>query len=118
MNENKKGYMIFNADGSKPEATLAALENPDFVQVITEGSSGSIVKAFGSIAQGLHDKMNIPKEMLHSLIDAAIASGEMWCSLIGAFTKGADKMKEAGDIPENIEDVDIGEVFMRGLFGD
>lgn len=118
MNENKKGYMIFNADGSQPISTLAAIESPEFVQVIIEGSPENTLKAFGSIAQALHDKAKFPKEMLHSTIDVAITSGKLWCSLIGMLTKEADKMKEAGDIPENFEDIDIGEVFKRGLFGE
>lgn len=118
MNENKKGYMIFNADGSQPQTVLAALETPEFVQVIIEGKPANTLKAFGSIVQGLHDKAKFPKELLHNLIDAAIASGELWCGLIGALTKEAGRMKESGDIPESPDDIDIGEILKRGLFGE
>lgn len=118
MNENKKGYMIFNADGSKPEATLAYIDGAEYGEVIVDGNAGDILKCFGYIAQSLHEKTDMPKDMLHGTIDAAIATGNLWGTIMNSLKKKADEMKESGDIPESPDDIDIGEILKRGLFGE
>lgn len=117
-NENKKGYIIFNADGSKPEATLAYIDGAEYGETIVDGNAGDIIKGFGYLAQALHEKSNMPKEMLHGTIDAAIATGKLWGSIMNGLKKEAKQRVENGDIPESPDDIDIGEILKRGLFGE
>lgn len=77
-NENNNGYIIFSADGTKPNCTLAALKADDGVQIIAEGRKHDFLSMFGTLARTLVAECNIPEEILHSAVSAAVQSGKAW----------------------------------------
>lgn len=115
-NENKKGYIIFNADGSQPEATLAAIDGSEYTQTIIDGKGTEILKLFGAIVQGL-EKSGMPKTMLHSVVDTALLSGDLWGVIVKALDKKANKMRENGESIEGVQAIDISDLF-TDLLGD
>lgn len=46
---NERKYMIFTADGNKPEATIGAIRTDDGVQFIIEGSAEKILPMFAAL---------------------------------------------------------------------
>lgn len=117
-NKNNKGYIIFNADGTQPDATLAALDSPKHVQVIVNGNGADIVKLFGSIVQSL-ERGGIDAETLHTTVDTAIKWGEDWAAYATFMNAKAREMSEKGITPEDIEDIDEAELAeMLGIDSD
>lgn len=74
----EKGYIIFNAEGNKPKATLAALDSEESTQTIIDGKGTQLLMLFGEIAQALHDGCNMSVELLTDTVETAIKTGEMW----------------------------------------
>lgn len=113
MSKENRGYIIFNADGTKPKTTLAALEAEDGVQIIAEGTGGDEIMLFGSIAQALHEH-GVDKELLRATIDEAISLGDTWLGFMKFAKATAGKLKEKGikpETPEDLEGIDFAELF-------
>jgi hypothetical protein len=57
---NKKKYMIFTADGNKPESTIGAIKTDDGVQFICEGSPKEILPMFAALYGLIKKHSKIP----------------------------------------------------------
>lgn len=127
MNENmKKGYIIFNADGTEPKSTLATFENDNGVQVVLHGTSGNLLMLYGSIVQALHEN-GIDKQMLHETLDEAIKLGDSWLGFMKLAEETAEKLHNKGisgkileklrkalsdeDTDEDVEEINLEELF-------
>ena len=77
-NENNNGYIIFSADGTKPNCTLAALKNDDCTQIIAEGKIPDFLAMLGSLARSIVTECNVPKAIVLSAVKAAIIVGDAW----------------------------------------
>lgn len=99
-NENNKGYILFNADGTKPKATFAALMTDDGTQIIAEGKVPNFLSMIGSLARSLVNECDVPKNILLTAIDAAMLSGDAWEGIMDMMSK-----KPSDDTVDKIMDM-------------
>lgn len=100
----EKGYIIFNADGSKPKTTLAVLEGDDGVQTILNMKSADVPMLFGCIVTALVNDAGINKDLLHHIVDDAPKHGEGWAAYCDVMRRLSGKIvDELGKIG-NFED--------------
>jgi hypothetical protein len=100
----EKGFIIFNADGSKPKHTLAAIEFDGGVQTIIDMRGGDVPMLFGCIANALVNEGGVNKELLHYIIDTAPEKGDEWASYCGAMRHLAGKIADRVGEVEDLED--------------
>ena len=98
-NENKNGYILLSADGTKPKCTFAALMVDDGTQIIAEGKKSEFLSALGSLACVLVTECNVPQNIILSAIKAAIISGNAWESIMNEMIQNPsentiDKIKD------------------------
>lgn len=68
---NQRKYMIFTADGNKPEATIGAIRTDGGVQFICEGSGKEIITMFSALYGLIKKHSGIPGDIFDKLMSNA-----------------------------------------------